>query len=392
MLNRRKGSCLNIVGKVEARAGGAGQLKQYVESISQACGADIVFFCAPIQKNSWLLFGGFDAALVNVGEKPGEMKLFWRELTGAHSDWLFQLLLALKTSDSGVVFNNELSTELWPGAVASIPVPYLENRINTIARLTFPTFREGLFWLAGSRQDSDRPSCAAAAMREYVPPIGSDIERVLEDIKFDSIIDTLLTVIDSFKDGVIIIDENARVQYLSEKARLILSESHAVSASSGKLSFVSREMQKEFDSCLSRLFARANQSYGFNETLTLKNGGASILNLIVTAPPNMKSTLLASQQELALVVVSDPETKDFSMLPLSILGTAYGFTRTELQLTQHLLRGESKKDIAAAMNISEGTVRWHFKNLLAKTGTNREGQMLLKILKTLPLNSTTPYL
>jgi DNA-binding NarL/FixJ family response regulator len=50
----------------------------------------------------------------------------------------------------------------------------------------------------------------------------------------------------------------------------------------------------------------------------------------------------------------------------------------ELEVLQHLARGKSNKEIAAALYITEGTVKNHMTNILGKLGVPDRTQAALK--------------
>lgn len=54
------------------------------------------------------------------------------------------------------------------------------------------------------------------------------------------------------------------------------------------------------------------------------------------------------------------------------------FTSQEQRVLQQITKGKSNKDIAAAMEISEGTVKWHLHNLYRKMHVSSRAQAILK--------------
>ena len=102
----------------------------------------------------------------------------------------------------------------------------------------------------------------------------------------------------------------------------------------------------------------------------------------------MQNSLIDSN---IFVTISNPAAKKLPLHAYKVLEETYRLTKTELQVTEHLLNGHSKKQISQEMSISEGTARWHVKNLLAKTNSNRESQMLVKMFKTIPFNASLNF-
>ena len=60
----------------------------------------------------------------------------------------------------------------------------------------------------------------------------------------------------------------------------------------------------------------------------------------------------------------------------NLLRELYGLTTSESRLAAELLKGNSMEEAAAALEISVLTARSHLKKIFAKTGTNRQSQLL----------------
>jgi DNA-binding CsgD family transcriptional regulator len=60
-----------------------------------------------------------------------------------------------------------------------------------------------------------------------------------------------------------------------------------------------------------------------------------------------------------------------------------GLTPTEATIAVKLAAGSTLSDIAEELASSQGTVRWHLKPVLAKTGTKRQAE-LVRVLTTSP--------
>lgn len=63
----------------------------------------------------------------------------------------------------------------------------------------------------------------------------------------------------------------------------------------------------------------------------------------------------------------------------AMVTAAYGLTERELEITQLIARGHSTAELAAALFISQHTVRDHVKAILAKTGTRTRGELVARL-------------
>lgn len=83
----------------------------------------------------------------------------------------------------------------------------------------------------------------------------------------------------------------------------------------------------------------------------------------------------------ALLTLIDPEARE---LPRSKrIGEYFSLTNAEALLCQDLVLGLSLKEVAARRHKSEATLRSYLKQIYAKTGYNRQGQLVSSILSSL---------
>lgn len=61
---------------------------------------------------------------------------------------------------------------------------------------------------------------------------------------------------------------------------------------------------------------------------------------------------------------------------------AYGLTPTESQVAVMIGQGLSLKGVAEQLSMTEQTARWHMKNILAKTETSRQSDLVTLLLRT----------
>lgn len=81
----------------------------------------------------------------------------------------------------------------------------------------------------------------------------------------------------------------------------------------------------------------------------------------------------------AIILARDPE---WPVASQAALQSIFGLTATEACITGSLARGESVKDIATQHAITISTARTHMKSILAKTGTNRQAELVAMLSTT----------
>jgi DNA-binding CsgD family transcriptional regulator len=63
----------------------------------------------------------------------------------------------------------------------------------------------------------------------------------------------------------------------------------------------------------------------------------------------------------------------------------YGFTATEAQVANLLMEGKGLEDCGTELGIRRTTVRMHLRNIFAKTGVRRQGELVSLLLKSIGL-------
>ncbi len=80
----------------------------------------------------------------------------------------------------------------------------------------------------------------------------------------------------------------------------------------------------------------------------------------------------------AALFITDPDATP--SLPKQLLAGRFGLTPTESKVANALAQGLSVKAIAAACRLSTETTRWYVKQVLAKTGTTRQAEVVRLLL------------
>jgi|SRR5271166_710083 len=81
----------------------------------------------------------------------------------------------------------------------------------------------------------------------------------------------------------------------------------------------------------------------------------------------------------ALVLINDLDRS--AVPPRERLMQAYGFTLAEAGVAQLMLRGNGIAAVAARLGISLETARTHLRRVLAKTGTHRQSDLILVLMR-----------
>lgn len=185
-----------------------------------------------------------------------------------------------------------------------------------------------------------------------------------------------LTALDRLDTGVLVVDRSGRIAHANALAEDILAVSRELGVLNGRL-FIKRPALH--DRLLSLVRASVDIAAGLP---TAPSAALAIpredrLPVTLTAAPfGAGTTRFANLPPMALVFLRDPEHPTLSAQRLCDL---FGLTRTEAAIAVDLGGGRALEDIARRHGVGLATVRSHLKRILSKTGTNRQGEVIALI-------------
>ncbi len=103
----------------------------------------------------------------------------------------------------------------------------------------------------------------------------------------------------------------------------------------------------------------------------------SVAAIPVPRPSANDILSLLPPRRMVLVLVDELGKSDEKAADLSALSVLFGLTPSETAFCKRLLLGESVVLAAEQLNLTEGTARTRLKAILQKTGTSRQGQLML---------------
>ncbi len=145
----------------------------------------------------------------------------------------------------------------------------------------------------------------------------------------------------------------------------------------------------ENNSGLGKVIRQVAQSSGTREAGSVNSAfslrrpsGKRALTLFIRAV-NSKTERASEREAAVLVMILDAaipmETREAGLRQL------YGFTAMEAQVANLLMEGNSLEDCCAELGIRRTTVRMHLRNIFAKTGVRRQGELVSLLLKSIGL-------
>jgi DNA-binding CsgD family transcriptional regulator len=225
------------------------------------------------------------------------------------------------------------------------------------------------------RHINDSPADAEAfrRMQLLVPHIrrAALIAKIIEgkDERASSFSETL----DGLHAGVFLLDTSRRLVHANKAAKRLLA--------SGNLVTVSRGLLQIRDKSAAAVLLEACQSIsrgGFgNEAIGLSLKSANGEAYTATALP-LAGTMSrrAALPESAAIAVFIQRASLASAAPIALLGETYGLTKAELRILEAIVENPSVPSAAAALGLSDRTVKTHLHSLFVKTGAHNQAELI----------------
>ncbi|WP_171013536.1 LuxR C-terminal-related transcriptional regulator [Chitinivorax sp. B] len=183
--------------------------------------------------------------------------------------------------------------------------------------------------------------------------------------------------------GIALLDVDAVVQFANPAFERMLNQSSNLRCHDQHLQFRESSLNSRFKTTVSKL-ARTERAALLDESaayLVARRDGNMFYQLVLMSLP--KGAAIDTQG--VLVMLSDPSYQLEGRM--EIAGRLYGFTRSEKQVAERILAGQTPNDIALSLTVARSTVVSHLKKLFRKTGTNRQAD-LTRLLLHLPAISS----
>ena len=201
----------------------------------------------------------------------------------------------------------------------------------------------------------------------------------------NQILPILAVALDHIPIGIVIVRDDGRIRFANNIARNIAKDGGLV-LDNNLLSASRREERGHMLSCIKKATHSAAEG-------TILPGEAITLERPDEKPPLQViiSTLWSNHQRFGMGVLDEPYGILFVTDPNRPQETSseqlrrlFGLTRSEARLTERLVAGDSVKEAAAELGVTEGTVRTTLKAIFYKTGVTRQPE-LVKVVMTSPL-------
>ncbi|HEY9036525.1 MAG TPA: LuxR C-terminal-related transcriptional regulator [Pseudomonadales bacterium] len=193
--------------------------------------------------------------------------------------------------------------------------------------------------------------------------------------------DVYANAFDHLAMGTIILDEQARVLHTNEAARAILDKPVQISLRDGFLQVGNRQQNQAFRDIVDEVMAAHRRSEPSVVRVFRLEQSDSLVSTGLLVRPLPRGALPEGHDVPAVAIfISDPDAQRGA--PVHILTQLFGFTPAEASLALLLANGLTLDEAAAELDVSRNTVKSHLSAVFAKTGVNRQTQLVQLILKS----------
>jgi DNA-binding CsgD family transcriptional regulator len=183
--------------------------------------------------------------------------------------------------------------------------------------------------------------------------------------------------------GIIIADELGTVLYANAVAERLLAEADGLTAGVAGLAAATPAAS----AALATMLARAASGCD-GGTLALPRPRRGRPLYVIAAPLPEETLWLQPARRRVLLLLRDPAER--AELEEQDLRSLFGLTPAEARLTLLLYRGEELAAAAAALGISPHTARAHLNAILAKTESNRQAELMRRLVTVAELTGRRP--
>lgn len=200
--------------------------------------------------------------------------------------------------------------------------------------------------------------------------------------------DGALGALDRLAMGIVIASETGRLLFANSVADAVLKQGAGLLVSSGRLRGETADATNQLEAAIRRAaLTGAGKGRHPGGVLSLPRRMAEPLSVLV-GPLRGQSLAFRLPSPSAILLFSDP--RQSRSVGQDDLARVFGLSRAEARLAGALLDGTRLSDYADAAGISLNTAKAQLKQVFAKTGVNRQSDLMRRVADDLVLRRARP--
>jgi DNA-binding NarL/FixJ family response regulator len=185
----------------------------------------------------------------------------------------------------------------------------------------------------------------------------------------------LAEVLDRLHAAVILVDAGGDVLLMNRAAEALMARRDGITVDGRRLRGASADATAALTRAVTQAIAVARGgtlAAGAVRVALSKPSGGQALEVAITSV--VQTDTAAGRGAAAALFITDPD--EMPVVPTDWLTKRFHLTPAEARIASALARGEEVSDIADRLRVTAGTARWYVKQILAKTGTNRQADLV----------------
>jgi len=174
--------------------------------------------------------------------------------------------------------------------------------------------------------------------------------------------------------GIMVVDHDCSILHCNDQAKALLqNDTGLVRRPDGRCATNSKKLNGEFQNVVERMTAGESTDEHDQETFVIpgKDGGVDLSLLLVPAGTQ-------TGRQNAVIFITSPDIE--VTVSHTTLRHLYTLTDAEAALAEKLVQGKTLEEIAGETGRSAHTLRSQLKQIFQKTDTNRQSQLIKKVL------------
>ena len=179
-----------------------------------------------------------------------------------------------------------------------------------------------------------------------------------------------MALLGQMDQALLMVDHRHSICYQNDAAQRLLADRSDIHIHENRLAFATRDEQNRFSQMLDSLPWGRDEDASANQVFRL--GEANEALIVVARVVDSGSHIAERTALLVLHRVVEPNTPHVP----GLLRQAFGLTRAEAAVATMIAGGDTPAEIAKHRNVSVETIRAQLRVLYAKTGTNRQAELV----------------
>lgn len=176
-------------------------------------------------------------------------------------------------------------------------------------------------------------------------------------------------VLNKIPTGVLVAASDGQIQFMNQSAANTLNKNNVVGlGNDDRLKGQTPDQTNEILDLLKDV-TTSNMEETRGLTLVDPEGGESLLFIFS-----------AYRSNAVLIFITDPS--ETPLPDAKLIGELFGLTASESNLAERLVKGDSVKEAAVHLGLTEQSVRTYLKNVLSKMSVRRQSELISRILST----------